>query len=254
MTSAVFRILAAAVIGLALAGLSLSAHHEILGKFDEGRRMTLSGIVTLVDWRNPHVHVFVNVRDDRRNDVNWAVELESPIDLQRSGWNAQSVRPGDAVRVEGMAARDGSRQVWGTSMVLAATGRQVLNATPRTPSPMSGKPTPRWADGRPRLGALTRTAGYWSFPSSPGLVENGVTAAMNAHGLLRNIADAPKVAPLQRWAVALYMERQRRFLRDDPGYLHCKPPGGRAVPGRPRSRADFRADRQRQQQLPHHLH
>jgi Family of unknown function (DUF6152) len=216
----------AAAIALLLARVPLAAHHEILAKFDEGRRMTLSGVVTLVDWRNPHVHVFVNVRDARNDDVNWAIELESPIDLQHSGWNAQSLKPGDAVRVEGMAARDGSRQVWGTSLVLAANGRQVLNVTPRTPPPLSGRPTPRWADGRPRLGAAPRTSGYWSFPSASGLVENGVMAAMNAHGLLRNLMDAPKVAPLQGWALALYTERQRRSLRDDPGYLHCKPPGG----------------------------
>src|ERR1700752_3159758 len=118
---------ALAVIAFFLAGVPLAAHHEILAKFDDSKRMTLSGVGTLVDWRNPHVHVFMNVRDAGRKTMNWAVELESPIDLQQSGWNQQSVKPGDAVRVEGMAARDGSRQVWGTSLVLAATGRQVLN-------------------------------------------------------------------------------------------------------------------------------
>ena len=221
-----WKVAGGAIIGLLLARVPLTAHHEILAKFDDSKRMMLSGVVTLVDWRNPHVHVFVNVRDARNNDVNWAIELESPIDLQRSGWNAESVKPGDAVRVEGMAARDGSRQVWSTSFVLSATGRQVLNVTPRTPPAASGRPTPRWADGRPRLGSATRASGYWSFPSAAGLVENGVTAPMNAHGLLRSVADAGKVAPLQGWALALYTERQRRFLRDDPGYLHCKPPGG----------------------------
>ena len=227
MASGVFRVLVPAVIGLLLAGVALTAHHEILAKFDDGKRVTLSGIVTLVDWRTPHVHVFMNVRDGGNKATNWAVELESPIDLQQSGWNRDSVKPGDAVRVEGMAARDGSRQVWGTSLVLAATGRQVLNVTPRAPAaPASGRPAPRWPDGRPRLGAAPRASGYWGFPSATGLFENGVTVAMNGHGLLRNVADAAKVAPLQPWALALYIERQRRFLRDDPLFLHCKPPGG----------------------------
>jgi hypothetical protein len=225
-SSVLWRTACAAALGLFLAHVPLTAHHEILAKFDDGKRMTLSGVVTLVDWRTPHVHVFVNVRDARNNDVNWAIELESPIDLQQSGWNPQSVKPGDVVRVEGMAARDGSRQVWGTSFVLGESGRQVFNVTPRMPPKASGRPAPRWADGRPRLGAATRTSGYWSFPSATGLVENGVAAAMNAHGLLRTLTDAQKVAPLQPWALALYTERQRRFLRDDPGYLYCKPPGG----------------------------
>ena len=127
-----FRVLAPAVT--AFCSRRPLAHHEILAKFDDSKRMTLSGVVTLVDWRNPHVHVFMNVRDASNKSMNWAVELESPIDLQQSGWSRQSVKPGDAVRVEGMAARDGSRQVWGTSLVLTATGRQVLNVTPRAPA------------------------------------------------------------------------------------------------------------------------
>jgi hypothetical protein len=49
---------------------------------------------------------------------------------------------------------------------------------------------------------------------------------MTPHGLLRNIADAPKVAPFKPWALSLYRERQRRFLQDDPMFLNCKPPGG----------------------------
>ena len=49
---------------------------------------------------------------------------------------------------------------------------------------------------------------------------------MDAWGLLKNIADAPKVAPMQPWALQLYTERQQRFLQDDPMYLNCKPPGG----------------------------
>ena len=90
------------------------AHHAILGKFDDKKPMTLNGIVTLVDWRNPHVHVFMNVKD-AKGVLNWAVELESPIELQQSGWNKDTLQPGDAITVRGMAARNGSRQAWGDS-------------------------------------------------------------------------------------------------------------------------------------------
>src|SRR5687767_9417234 len=83
-----------------------AAHHEILAKFDDSKPLTLRGTVTLVEWRNPHVHVFMNVQDGR-GIVNWAIELESPIDLDRSGWTAESVRAGDAITVQGIAARDG---------------------------------------------------------------------------------------------------------------------------------------------------
>ena len=231
MRSATPRRRAAALIALVLAaGASthLVAHHEILAKFDDSKRVTLKGVVTLIDWRNPHVHVFINVRQGAGPPANWAIELESPIDLQKSGWNRATLQPGDAVGVEGWAARDGSRQVWGNSVVLGATGRRVLNVTPHAPAPLvARRPTPRWPDKQPRLGALPGgTEGYWAYPSSTVLVENGANIPMDAWGLLKNIADAPKVAPMQPWALALYTARQRRFLRDDPMFLNCKPPGG----------------------------
>ena len=90
---------------LLLAAAPLAAHHEILAKFDDKKPVTLSGVVTLVDWRNPHVHVFMNVRDAKGQMLNWAIELESPIDLQQSGWTSDSLQPGDAITVEGIAAQ-----------------------------------------------------------------------------------------------------------------------------------------------------
>ena len=228
MTSGASRVFAAAIAALLLGAASLTAHHEILAKFDDGRRMTLNGVVTLIDWRNPHVHVFLNVRDGNGPAVNWAIELESPIDLQDSGWTQTTVQPGDAIRVDGFAARDGSRQVWGNAVVLTATGRRILNVEPRAPvAPLSARPVPRWPDKQPRLGPVPGGAeGYWAYPSRTALVEDGVTVGMSASGLLANVADASKVAPMQPWALARYVERQRRSLRDDPMFLHCKPPGG----------------------------
>jgi len=221
------RLLAPTLAGLLLAVASPSAHHEILAKFDEAKPMTLSGVVTHVDWRNPHAHVFVTVRDREGRAVSWAVELDSPIDLQQNGWTGDTLRPGDAVTVAGIAARDGSRQIWRRSLVLTATGREVLTVAPRMPPPLlAARPVPRWPDGQPRLGSMPGADGYWAYPTRTALVEAGVAAEMTPHGLLTNIADAPKVAPMQPWARALYTERQRRFLRDDPTYLHCKPPGG----------------------------
>jgi len=131
--------------------------------------------------------------------------------------------------VQGFTARNGSRQVWSNRMTLTQTGRQVLNVKPATPpAPMAKRPTPMGPDGKPRLGALPGGVdGYWAFPSSTVLVENGVTVDIRPDGLLRNpAADAAKVAPLQPWALSLYRQRQTRFLQDDPTFLNCKPPGG----------------------------
>jgi hypothetical protein len=185
------------------------------------------GIVTDVDWKNPHVHILINVKTG--NDViNWAVELESPIALQQSGWGSDTVQVGDTLTVQGISARNGSKQAWARSVVMSKTGRQILmvrNTMP--PAPLQPRPTPRGADGKPRLGAAPGgVLGYWAYPSSTVLVEKNASIPMDASGLLKNVADADKVAPLQPWSLALYRARQRRFLQDDPTYLNCKPPGG----------------------------
>ena len=214
------------VVALVAASAPLVAHHEPLAKFDDKKPVRIRGVVTLVDWRNPHAHIFVNVAGAERV-TNWAVELESPIDLESNGWSKTTIQPGEKVAVQGLGARDGSRQIWGTS-VLNGAGRElfVVNTAP-PPMPLAPRPTPKWPDGQPKLGAVAGgVQGYWAFPNRTALVETGVNAPMDEWGLLKNVADAPKVAPMQPWALQLYKERQERFLRDDPMYLNCKPPGG----------------------------
>src|SRR6188472_4306797 len=226
------RVSAALIVATLLAAalgsaVPLLAHHEILAKFDDTKTSTITGVVSDVDWKNPHVHVFVNVK--KANDAeNWAVELESILDLTRNGWNEETVHPGDQVTVNGILARNGSRQIWSKSFKLTKTGKEVFTvAEAKPPAVLAKRPTPRWPDNVPKLGAPSASAqGYWAYPSATALVEDGVKVEMSKHGLLKNIADASKVAPMQPWALALYRERQRRFLADDPTFINCKPPGG----------------------------
>lgn len=222
--------IAAGLYIMFLAG-SLAGHHEIAAKFDPSKTRTLTGIVTHVDWRNPHVHVLMNVAEGGKT-VNWAVEVESPIDLERSGWKRDSLKPGDAVVVQGASARDGSLQVWGSSIAMRDSGKRMLAmsaaasaalkpSTAASPAPAA----PRWPDGRPRLGPAPGETGYWARPSSTTLMQTGANVDSDASGLLKNIADIDKVAPFQKWARDLYEYRQRNFLADDPMYRFCLPPG-----------------------------
>ncbi|MCK8411008.1 hypothetical protein, partial [Erwinia amylovora] len=72
-------------------------------------------------------------------------------------------------------------------------------------TPIAVRPTPKWPDGHPALGWLPGTTeGYWTDPSKTALVEDGVDVKMDEYGLLANLADAAKVAPLQPWALGLY--------------------------------------------------
>ena len=216
-----------AALGITLASLA-SAHHPVHGKFDPAEEMQLSGIVTKVDWRSPHVHIFLNVANNNQ-PVNWAIELENPSILVNNGWKEDSLEPGDAITVAGMRARDGSRQIWGNAVTLSDSGRQVYSVSSNAPAkPLTGRPVPRWPnDNKPALGAGPGgIGGIWSYPSEEALVEDGVNITMNEYGLLDNIDEAARVAPLQDWALARYVNRQQRQLQDDPTYLNCKPPGG----------------------------
>jgi len=213
--------------GVLLASMQAAAHHPVQAKFDTSKDSVLNGVVTAVDWRNPHTHVFMNVTTANGIE-NWAVELESPVLLRRSGWDNTSVMPGDDIVVSGSMARDGSRQLWGDSVLLAGTGRPVFTLSDEAPAlPLAPRPAPRWPDGQVALGQITGGSdGFWSFPSELALVEDGVNVSFDDFGALQNLADAAKVAPLQPWALALYKQRQERHLQDDPMYLNCKPPGG----------------------------
>jgi hypothetical protein len=206
--------------------LPVAAHHALVAKFDDTKALTLEGVVTAVDWRNPHVHVFFNVRDGAGAVHNWAAELESTVLLRKSGWSHTTLEPGDAIRVAGFPARDGTRQISGNEVIETATQRRVLDVVDTRPAPpLQARPTPRWPDGKVRLGATDGTGGYWAYPSTTVLVQAGTNVAMDADGVLAKLTDAPRVAPFQPWALGVYQHRQRRHLADDPGYLNCKPPG-----------------------------
>ena len=213
----------------ALAGVAthVAAHHPIYGKFDPNQPRTLEGVVTKLDWRNPHAHIFMNIQEGGET-VNWAVEIESPSELHLSGWNRNSLAPGEHLVVAGPVARDGSRQIWGESVRRASSGQPLFVLNPDLPRlPIESRPAPRWADGSIALGATPDSSdGYWAYPTETALVEDGVNVRMSQDGQLANLADAARVAPLQPWALALYRHRQERSLQDDPMFLNCKPPGG----------------------------
>jgi len=202
------------------------AQHTPAAKFDLTKSQTVKGTVTQVDWANPYVHVLVKVPATPR-PLLWAVELDGALALAQNGWTESSLPVGETVTVQGFVARDGSRQLLSNSLT-TGNGRKVYSGTNGTISPrkVASGPTPRWPSNQPRLGPPPGETGYWGNPTRTSLLEDGVKVDMDAWGLLKNASDVDKVAPLQRWARDLYSFRQRNFLKDDPMYLACKPPGG----------------------------
>jgi hypothetical protein len=215
------------VIVLFLSSLPLQAHHAIAAKFDSAKTVSLTGSVVQIDWANPHAHIFITVSNGN-SITDWAVELESPVDLQRAGWRPDTLKPGDIVTVQGISARDGSKQIWANSVVVAATKKSVFTLASASPRRTNSPPkaAPLWPDGQPRLGPLPGERGYWGNPSATSLVQAGASVQVDRDGLLRSLSDIDKVAPFQRWARDLYELRQRSFLKSDPMFLQCMPPGG----------------------------
>jgi hypothetical protein len=115
----------AACIGLLVAGGRLAAHHAFSAEYDANKPITLTGVVTKIEWLNPHARFYVDVRDERGTLVNWNLELASPNVLVRNGWTRKTLNVGDQVTVEGSMAKDGSKMA-NARVVKLADGRRVF--------------------------------------------------------------------------------------------------------------------------------
>jgi len=117
--------LIASVVILA-GGVPARAHHSFSSEYDSSKPATLEGVVTRVDWQNPHVHFFVDVQQPDGSIVNWNCETRSPNRLEKGGWTRDSLKPGDQVVVRGDMARDSSHSIDGRQVTLA-DGRKILS-------------------------------------------------------------------------------------------------------------------------------
>lgn len=219
------------VIGaLIAAGAVVQAQLPIPALYDEWRRVTLDGVVTRVEWANPRAYVFVDVRESGSTAsagtvANWAIEIGNPLDLEQRGWSRTTVRIGDSVSVEAVPARDNAKRALMSAFWTTRPRARVFSGSPRASASESRGPAPRWPDGQVRLGPPAGRKGYWGAASLTTMSESGSKVSVRADGLLANLSDADRVAPFQPWAKAVYLQRQRTLLKDDPA-ARCLPTGG----------------------------
>lgn len=85
-----------------------SAHHSFATQFDPTRPITLEGTVTKVEWRSPHIWVYLDVTDEEGTVTPWECEGGAPNALTRQGWSRQTLRLGTPLTIEGYVARNGT--------------------------------------------------------------------------------------------------------------------------------------------------
>jgi hypothetical protein len=116
-----------AAFGALLLAAPLLAHHSFSAEFDRDKPFKATGVVTKIDWQNPHIWFYIDVKDEKTGQVtNWGWEMGSPNGLMRRGWTRNSMKVGDVVTVEGSLAKDGSRNANASTVVLTNSGKKMF--------------------------------------------------------------------------------------------------------------------------------
>ena len=115
-------------IGLVAAAVPVFGHHSFAAQYDRTKAIALKGTVTKVEWMNPHIYFYVDVKDDSNRVTNWAIEGGAPSMLYRNGWRIDSLKLGDKVTIDGWLAKDGSNLA-NMRTVTLADGKTVFGAS-----------------------------------------------------------------------------------------------------------------------------
>ena len=102
-----------ACVGLVLSAMPALAHHSFAAEYESKDLVTLTGVITKVEWTNPHIYFYIDVKDASGNLVNWAVEGYPPNTLKRTGFSRDDLKVGDKVTVTAYRAKDSTTRLAG---------------------------------------------------------------------------------------------------------------------------------------------
>ena len=115
------------IVGFAAAAVPAFAHHSLFAVFDEGQTVTLKGMVSKVEWVNPHVYLYLDVADPAGKITTWSVETFPPSTLRRAGLTREKLGLGQKITLIGYKARNGKDLAF-LRTITFADGREVMIA------------------------------------------------------------------------------------------------------------------------------
>jgi hypothetical protein len=122
------RSIARVALGFFASWLPMLAHHSFSAEYDASKPIKVNGVVTKVEWLNPHVWFYVDEKDENGNIIHWAFSGGAPGQLMRRGIYKTALPIGSTVNVEGFRAKDGSNNGNGNKVTFP-DGRMVFTAS-----------------------------------------------------------------------------------------------------------------------------
>jgi len=123
------RFIALAAIVAVAAGVRLAAHHSFAAQYDPTKAIRIQGVLSKVEWTNPHTYFYVDVKEENGQTATWGCEGAAAGSLSRRGFKRGDVKIGEVLIIDGYRARDGSRLMDARRMTLP-DGRIVAGGSP----------------------------------------------------------------------------------------------------------------------------